>query len=117
DARDLVRTMRRTVDRPDLREALASGISFRRIEALSKISEDIGLGYGFDVAGLHREASRKARLTAAEEAKTVDDQFLVMQPSLDRSWFKVWGGVDGYTGEVLDKTLTELADQIETPED
>lgn len=37
-AKSLVRTMRRTVDRPDLREALATGdISFDRMEALSRI--------------------------------------------------------------------------------
>ncbi|MFQ5523142.1 MAG: hypothetical protein ACE5F5_06145 [Acidimicrobiia bacterium] len=35
--------MRRTCDRPDLREALADGISLDRVEALSRISEDFGL--------------------------------------------------------------------------
>ncbi|MFQ5524534.1 MAG: hypothetical protein ACE5F5_13340, partial [Acidimicrobiia bacterium] len=42
-AKRLVGTMRRTCDRPDLREALADGISLDRIEALSRITEDIGL--------------------------------------------------------------------------
>ena len=38
-ARRLVRTMRRTQDRPDLRGALQSGVSFDRVEALSKIPD------------------------------------------------------------------------------
>jgi Domain of unknown function (DUF222) len=37
NAKTLVRTMRRTIDRPDLRDALASGeVSYDRIEALSE---------------------------------------------------------------------------------
>ena len=115
DARSLVRTMRRTSDRPHLRDALSEGVSFRRVEALSKISDDLGLGLEFDVAGLFREAARRIRLSASEEARTVGDQFLVLQPTLDRSWFKAWGGFDGYTGEVIDKTLTDLADDLPAP--
>ncbi|HET9202581.1 MAG TPA: hypothetical protein VFP67_05470, partial [Acidimicrobiia bacterium] len=42
-ARSLVRTMRRTQDRPDLREALETGVSFDRIEAVSRIPDRIGL--------------------------------------------------------------------------
>jgi hypothetical protein len=39
-AKSLVRTMRRTSDRPELREALAAGeIGFDRVEALSRIPE------------------------------------------------------------------------------
>ncbi|HEX6947352.1 MAG TPA: hypothetical protein VF246_08380, partial [Acidimicrobiia bacterium] len=52
EARSLVRTMRRTVGRPGLRRALADGVSFRRVEALSRIPEDVGLGLEWDVAGL-----------------------------------------------------------------
>ena len=112
DARGLVRLMRRTADRPDLRGALSDGVSFRRVEALSRIPEDLGLGLDWDVAGLFREAARKARLSATEEVRSVDDRFLVLQPSLDDSSWRLWGGVDAYAGEVIDKTLTELADQL-----
>ena len=84
-----MRTMRRTVDRPELRGALVDGVSFRRVEALSKISEDVGLLEGEDVGGVFRLAARKARITAGEEARMVDDRFLVMQPSLDSSWWRL----------------------------
>ena len=42
-AKTLVRTMRRTASRSDLRESLASGeVSFDRVEALSRIPEGVG---------------------------------------------------------------------------
>src|SRR5690606_32010938 len=118
DARGLVRLMRRTADRPDLREALSTGTSFRRIAALSRIPGDVGLGLEWDVAGVAREAARKARLSATEEVRPVDDRFLVLQPSLDDSSWRLWGGVDAYAGEIIDKTLTALSDQLpQAPEE
>ncbi len=111
-ARDLVRTMRRTQSRPELREWLAEGVSFDRISALSKIPDDIGLGREWDVAGVHREAARRAKLTAEDEAKTMQDRFLVMQPSLDESWYRLWGGLDGYTGAIVDKVLSQTAESL-----
>lgn len=50
-AKTLVRTMRRTVERPEVKEALATGeISFDRAEALSRIPEEVGLLAHLDVA-------------------------------------------------------------------
>jgi HNH endonuclease len=112
-AKSLVRTMRRTADRSDLRDALASGVSFDRIEALSRICEPVGLMEHVEVAAVHRDASLRARVTAADEVRTVSDRFLVMQPSLDESWWRVWGGLDGYAGSVVDKVLNEAADRLQ----
>jgi hypothetical protein len=117
DARALVRTMRRTSDRSDLRQALADGVSFRRVEALSKIGDSLGLFLEADVAGVHREAARRARLTAETETRTVNDQFLVLQPSLDESWWRLWGGLDGYAGAIVDKALSAAADTLPVPEE
>jgi hypothetical protein len=111
-AKSLVRTMRRTVDRTDLREALESGVSFDRVEALSKISDKIGLLEHLDVAGVQREAAIRNRMTEEDEQRSSDDQFLVLQPSLDESWWKLWGGLDGVSGALVDKALNETADQL-----
>lgn len=97
-ARSLVRTMRRTQDRPDLREALETGVSFDRIEAVSRIPDRIGLLEHLDVAGVEREAALHTRITAGDEQRSSEDQFLILQPSLDQSWWKLWGGLDGSTG-------------------
>lgn len=112
-ARTLVRTMRRLQDRPDLQDRFADGeISLDRVEALSRIPEDVGLMEWADVAGVRREASRRVRVTADDEYRTAKDRFLVMQPSLDESWWKLWGGLDGVSGALVDKVLSEAADAI-----
>jgi hypothetical protein len=103
--------MRRTQGRPQLREVLASGASYDRVEALSRIAAEVGLLDHLDVAGVHREAALRARMSA-EDARSAHDRFLVLQPSLDESWWKLWGGLDGYAGAIVDKVLTEAADQL-----
>lgn len=110
-ARTLVRTMRRTIDKPWLREALEAGaISFDRMVALSKIPEDLGTLDHLDIAGVNRLAADMAESRVDE--RSADDRFLVMQPSLDESWWKIWGGLDGVTGAAVDNALTERADQL-----
>ncbi len=112
-AKTLVRTMRRLQDRPDLVEALADGsVTFDRVEAVSKISEDVGLMEWTDVAGVHREAAQRVRITSETERRSAGDQFLVLQPALDESWWKLWGGLDGYSGALMDKVLSEAADAL-----
>jgi hypothetical protein len=87
-------------------------MSFDRIEALSKIPNKIGLLEHLDVAGVEREAARRVRITAEDEQRCSDDQFLVLQPSLDESWWNLWGGLDGVSGALVDKALNEAADQL-----
>ncbi len=94
-ARWLVRTMRRTTDRPHLREALEAGVSFDRVQALSKIRDKIGLLEYLDVAGVERQAASHTPITVQDEQRSSDDRFLILQPSLDQSWWKrgeVWTG-------------------------
>ena len=111
-AKGLVRTMRRTIDRSDLRDGLVSGVSFDRVEALSRIPDDLGGLEHLDIAGVRREAALRARISAETEARNAADQYLVLQPSLDESWWRLWGGLDGYSGAIVDKALTEAADQL-----
>ena len=111
-AKRLVRTMRRTVDQPELREALAEGVSFDRVEALSRIAENVGLMEWADVNRIHHEATKRTRIKPDNEQRSFEDRFLVLQPNLDKTWWRTWGGFDGYTGELIDKTLTEAADHL-----
>ena len=64
-AKGLVRTMRRTADQPELRGRLGSGVSFDRVEALSRLSDrdPDDLLLWTDVAGVHREAAKRVRIT------------------------------------------------------
>jgi hypothetical protein len=112
-ARTLTRTMRRTADRPDLRERLASGeVSFDRVEALSRIPDDVGILEHLDVAGIGRQAALRAQITSESEFRTAKDRYLVLQPSLDESWWRLFGGLDGASGAIVDKVLNEMADQL-----
>jgi hypothetical protein len=98
-AKPLVQTMRRLAGRPHLDDQLAAGnVSFDRVEALSRIPEDVGLLEYTDVAGVHREATKRVRISVESEFRSARDRFLVIQPNLDESWFKLWGGLDGYSG-------------------
>ncbi len=49
---------------------------------------------------------------AEDEYRTASDQFLILQPSLDESWWKGWFGMDGATGALVDKTISEKADDL-----
>ena len=112
-ARSLVRTMRRTSHRPELRDGLASGeVSYDRVEALSRIPEPVGRLEHLDIAGVRREAALQARISTETEARAAADQYLILQPSLDESWWNLWGGLDGYSGAIVDKALTGMADQL-----
>jgi Domain of unknown function (DUF222)/HNH endonuclease len=112
-AKTLVRTMRRLHDRPDLQDGLAEGaVSFDRVEALSRIVDDVGLMEWADVATIRREAAKRARVTSEDVHRTADDRFIVMQPSLDESWWRFWGGLDGPAGALVDKVLQEAADNL-----
>lgn len=114
-ARSLVRTMRRTEMNLQLREALAEGkATFDRVEAASKVNDpgpDPLLSH-LDISGVYREAARQARINARTEEKSFLDQHLILQPSLDQSWWKIWGGLDGHAGAVVDKALTTLIEQF-----
>jgi len=117
-AQSLVRTMHRISDRPDLHEALACGeATFDRVEAVSRIPGDVGLLEHADIAGVRREAALRARISSEDEHLTSGDQFLVLQPSLDESWWKLFGGLDGVSGAIVDKVLTEMGDQLPTSPD
>ncbi len=112
-ARNLVRTMRRTSDKPHLREALAAGsVSFDRVEALSRLEGEKDLFEHLDVAGVRRVAADRVEVSADDEADASREQFLVMQPALDESWWRLWGGLDGVTGAVIDRALTNRADAL-----
>ena len=118
-ARNRVSTMRRTTGRSDLRDGLAAGeMTFDRTAELSKLPAEIGHLTHLDIGGVRGDVAKRVRVTAEDEARSVDDAFLVIQPSLDESWWRLWGGLDGYSGAIVDKALSEAADQLpDLPED
>lgn len=112
-ARTLVQTMRRTADKPWLREALAAGdMSFDRVEALSRIPDDVGELSHLDISGVRRAAADRVEISPEDETRCAQDMYLIMQPSLDQSWWKLRGGIEGVFGAAIDKALTDKADLL-----
>jgi hypothetical protein len=115
-ARTLVRTMRRTAERPELREpALEADTTFDRLAAAARIAPTGDPDPFFahlDIAGVVREGARRERVNTETETRTSDDQHLIIQPSLDESWWRIWGGLDGATGAAVDSALARMADQL-----
>lgn len=67
---------------------------------------------GFDLGGLRRWVTRHRRLTPAEEQQTHRRSFLFLQPSLDESWWKLSGGVDGLAGSIIDEAIKQRVDEL-----
>ncbi|HKX74425.1 MAG TPA: HNH endonuclease signature motif containing protein, partial [Acidimicrobiia bacterium] len=47
-----------------------------------------------------------------DEAKGFSDRFLVMQPTLDESWWKLWGGLPAADGQIVEKALLARAEEF-----
>jgi len=111
----LTTTARRLADAPDVAQRLSEGdITFDRAEALSRIptEEHAAWHSGVDIQGLRRIAARHRRMLRTDDHRAHAASHLTMQPNLDESRWNLWGEVDGYSGAVIDKVLTEFADQI-----
>jgi hypothetical protein len=89
-------------------------ITFDRAEALARIPET-GLSdglQGLDIRGLHQVAARHRRVAEESGHDSHRSQYLAIQPNLDESTWRMWAVLDGYSGAVVDKVLTEAADQV-----
>ena len=90
--------------------------SFDRVHELSQLSTSQNEENIFeesqywDISGLRRQVADKKRLSASEEQRLFQDRFLVLQPNLSESWWKLWGGLGGAEGAVLEKALQARAD-------
>jgi hypothetical protein len=114
-ARRLTTTAHRLADVPNLTRRLADGdITFDRAEAMSRIptANRSDWQFGVDIQGLRRIAARYRRHTRQEDHRSHAGSHLTLQPNLDESRWNLWGELDGYSGAVVDKVLTETADTI-----
>jgi hypothetical protein len=111
----LTSTAHRLAGAPDLARPLAKGeITFDRAEAMSRVpaGHRADWHFGLDIQGLRRVAARHRRMTLSDDHRSHAASNLTMQPNLDESRWNLWGELDGYSGAVVDKVLTEAADTI-----
>ncbi|MEX0699218.1 MAG: HNH endonuclease [Acidimicrobiia bacterium] len=69
-------------------------------------ADDYSLGRLWGLVEQRREVS------ATHEQSSFESRYLVIQPSLDESMFKLWGQLYGLDGEMVDKALRQKADEF-----
>ncbi len=96
--------------------------SFDRAVAMSRLAASgadeltMKRAWGFDIAGVARIASRRRPTTAAHERSIAGSRFLMIQPRLDRSAYRVTGQLPGLEGDYVSQILDQVADSLpDTP--
>ena len=56
--------------------------------------------------------ARHLRLTRRNEQQTFAQRSIMLQPSLDEAFYKIWGGLPGTDGKILEQALNLRADQF-----
>ena len=120
-AKCLVAAARVLENLSDLEESLGSGLaSFDRILATAQLvtagasTERIEQSAGFDIPGVRRLTALQRRMTRTGQQQVFTDRFLSMQPTLDRTAFRLWGQLPGTDGELVEQALLTRADTFPT---
>jgi hypothetical protein len=124
-ARTLVAAARTLADQPHLQDRLETGTgSFDRVLATATLAaagataEQIEQSEGFDIPGVRRLTSLHRRMSHKDQQQVFSDRFLMMQPTLDRTAFRLWGQLPGTDGELVEQALLARADSFPTlPDD
>ena len=119
EASRLVTLARSLPNLPEVASRLATGdIGPARAETIAGVASEadekewLERLRGLDLTGAARVTGRHRRLTRPRERACHDESYLVLQPSLDESWWRISGGVTGLAGAVIDKALTDRIDQL-----
>ena len=106
-------------DDPEVDRMLETGeIGLERAALLVRLrqsgasEEQAAASFGLDLSGLGRLLSDRERMSSEQERKSFADRFLMLQPSLDESWWRLAGGLLGPEGQAVEKALLERADQF-----
>ena len=75
-------------------------------DLLLEAADDYSLGRLWGLVEQRRE------VTATHEQASFESRYLVIQPSLDESMFRLWGQLYGIDGQMVDKALRQKADQF-----
>ncbi len=122
-ARRLVTLARALPERPLIANRLGQGeIGPERASAICEMTvarseEDVlNQTAGLDLAGVCRLAARHRRISPRSERRSHDASYVVIQPSLDESWWRLWGGLTGPAGAVVEQALRHRSDQLPADE-
>ena len=88
------------------------GVLMTRLRLAGASDEELAASLGYDLAGLERLVAARRRVSASEETATFADRYLVMQPNLDESAWRLWGQLPGMDGQMVEKALLQRADEF-----
>lgn len=115
-ARALVWAARALPDQPEVEEALREAeCSFDRAVAVSRL-EAAGLegalerSRGWDLGAIGREAARRRRISSRQETEAYASRYLVIQPDLAQSTWRLWGLLPSADGRVVEEALDRRAE-------
>ena len=118
-AKTLVATAKRLETRAGLGDVLAEGeATFDRIVEVARYAsagselDDLLDSYGSDIAGLRHKAASWRRMSRDNEQAVRAEQYLMLQPNLDLSGWRIHGHLAGVAGQIVSDTLSDRADQF-----
>jgi hypothetical protein len=118
-AQRLTQTTRRLADQPQLAQELADGrVSFDRVVEESRLvtagadPDLVARSRGWDISGLRRMVARHQRISRPDEQRVFGDREIKLQPTLDQTHYKVWGGLPGVDGRLFEQALLRRAEQF-----
>ena len=121
-ARELVTAAKLLEEHASSAAALAAGdMSFDRALATAPLAvsgaetDVVSASAGYDIAGVRRLTSRRHRITTRSEQEAFAEQYVALQPSLDKSWWKLSGGLTAMEGHVFDQALVHRSEQLPAP--
>jgi HNH endonuclease len=91
---------------------LERAVLMARLRLAGASDSEVSASLGYDLAGLELLVASRRRIGAADETATFGDRFLVMQPNLDESAWKLWGQLPGIDGQLVEKALLQRADEF-----
>jgi hypothetical protein len=91
---------------------LERAVAVARLRQTGASADVISQSFGYDLAGIAKLTAGFKRLTAAEETAAFESRYLILQSSLDESVLKYWGQALGADGQIIEKALTQRADEL-----
>jgi hypothetical protein len=108
-ARSLAVVARR--DSSVLDAALAEGVGFDRVSEVAA-SASTDLEPQLDLIGLRRKCALERRISRREEQRAFGERFLMIQPTLDATNWRLWGSLPAVAGDIVAKTIDAVADEL-----
>jgi hypothetical protein len=118
-ARQILEIARRLPDRQPIAARLETGemtvdraLATARLAAAGATADLVADSAGYDLQEVRRLVARHRRYTRAEEERIFRDRYVVMQPNLDGTVWRLWGQLPGDGGSVVESALVERGDRF-----